>query len=246
MTGVDGGVVGQVEQTFLDALDEGRITASGEVGATYAAAEECVAGEDPAFDLGIKADAAFSVAWGTDDLQGALPYFDDFSVLQVVVGQFALTIEMHSEHHGMMARTNEIVFHIRMRRHRDTITPLDGRIADDMVDVAVGTDDHQRLQPMAVDKAEELVFFSNIGTASIYDDAFLGVVIIDDVGIFRKGIEDKRIEFEHDYYCLSINHQLGWGNFINYYKIAFGMKYDIPFLVVRDEASSFWMIFSDS
>ena len=86
MTGVDGGVVGQVEQTFLDALDEGRIAAPGEVGATYTATEECVTSEDPAFDLGIKADAALCVARGTDDLQGALPYFDDFFVLQVAVG----------------------------------------------------------------------------------------------------------------------------------------------------------------
>lgn len=43
---------------------------------------------------------------------------------------------------------------------------------------------------MAVDEAEELVFGTDCITAWVDDDAFFGVVVVNDVGVFRKGIED--------------------------------------------------------
>lgn len=51
---------------------------------------------------------------------------------------------------------------------------------------------------MAVHKAEEFILFGRIGATRVNDDAFFGVVVIDDISVFRKGIEDKGFDFEHN------------------------------------------------
>lgn len=160
VTGIDGGIVGQAEESFLDAPDERLKVAARKVGAAYAAAKEGIARENPAFNLGIKTDAAFSVTWGTNDLQCAFAYLDDFTVLQVVVRQFAFIVERQSEQTSLLLRTKEVAFHIRMGGYWDVVFTFEGGVAEDVVDVAMGVDDHQWLQPMAVYEAEELVFFA--------------------------------------------------------------------------------------
>ena len=52
---------------------------------------------------------------------------------------------------------------------------------------------------MTIDEAEEFIFFTSIGAAWINDDAFLGVAVINDIGVFREGIKDELFEFEHNY-----------------------------------------------
>lgn len=84
-----------------------------------------------------------------------------------------------------------------MGRNGDAVFPLDGRVADDMVDVAVGVDGHQGFQPVAVDEAEELVFAALRIAARVNDDAFLGGIIIDDISVLREWIKDERFYFKH-------------------------------------------------
>ena len=79
-------VVGKTEQAFLDARAKLLKTATREVGAPDAAAEERVASEHPTLDFGIEADAALGMAWRADNLQGTLSHLDDFAILQVTVG----------------------------------------------------------------------------------------------------------------------------------------------------------------
>ena len=50
---------------------------------------------------------------------------------------------------------------------------------------------------MAVDKAEEFILLASVGAARVYDDAFLGVVVINDVVVFRKRIENEGFELKH-------------------------------------------------
>ena len=97
MTGVYGGVVGQVKKAFFYALSECFKTSAGEIGAPDAAVEERIAGEDPTLDFGVKADATIGMAWRADDFQRALPHFDDFAILQVSVGQLAVAVERQAE-----------------------------------------------------------------------------------------------------------------------------------------------------
>ena len=61
------------------------------------------------------------------------------------------------------------------------------------------TNDHQRLEPKAVDEAEEFVFLARIGATRVDDNTILDVFVIDDVGVFREGIKDKGFELEHKY-----------------------------------------------
>ena len=199
VAGEDGGVVGKAEQALADALAELLVVAASEVGAAYAAAEERVAGEDPALDFGIEADAAIGMAGRTNHFQSAFPYLDDFVVFQPFVGQLASAVESQSEEARLPFGAKEIVFHALVRRHGNVVLFLDGRVANDMVDVAVGADDHQRFEAVAVDEAEELVFLACRGAARVDDDAFLGVVVVNDKGVFREGIEDDLFELEHDY-----------------------------------------------
>lgn len=160
MTGIDGGVVGQAEEAFLDALAERLVAATGEVGAANAATEERVSGENPTFDFGIEADAPLGVAWGADNFQGAFPYLDDFFVLQVAVGQVEGAVGRKAEPRGLLSGVGVVALRLRMRRNGDTVTPFDCSIADDMVDVAVSADHHHRFQLMAVDEAKEFVLLA--------------------------------------------------------------------------------------
>ena len=196
MAGVDLGVVGQAEQPLDDAGTKLLVVAAREVGAADAAAEECIPSEDPAFDLGIETNATDGVAWRADDFQGTLPHFDGFSVLQIDVGQFAVARKRHPEHRGLLSRAEEVVLHVGMRRHFDAVALFHGGIAYNMVDVTMRVDYHQRLEVVAVDKAKEFIFLTCIGAAWVNDDAFEGVVV-KDVGVFAKKIENEGFEFEH-------------------------------------------------
>lgn len=197
----NGGVVGQTEQSFANALPKLLVVAACKVGAPNAAAKECVASENPALDFGVKADAASCVSWRANHLQGALPNFDDLSVFQVEVGQIdiGLAFRPESKPNGMAFGLRHVVLHVRMCRHLNIVALLDGGIANDMVDMAVRADNQLRLQLMLVDKAEELVFLSRRGTARVDDDALLGIVVVNDVSVFRKRIEDEGFYFEHNF-----------------------------------------------
>ena len=198
MTRKDLSVVGQVEKPFNNDGSQLHIAAPGEVGAADALAEKCVTSEDPTFDLGIEADAADSMTRRADDLQGALPHLDDFAVLKVTVRQLAVAHKRQTEHLRLLTRAEEVVFHVGVRRHGDAIALFHCRIASDMVDMAVRVDDHQRLEVMAVDEAEEFVLFARSGATRVDDNTFFGVVVINDISVFRKGIKYELFEFKHN------------------------------------------------
>ena len=85
-----------------------------------------------------------------------------------------------------------------MRRHGDAVTLFHSRVAYNMVDVSVRVDDHQRLEAVAVDVAKEFVLLALVGATRVDDDTFLGVVVVNDIGVFREGIEDKGIKLKHN------------------------------------------------
>ena len=191
VTRINFGVVGKVEQALNDIGTKLLVVASRKVRAPDAAAEERVAGENPTLDFGIKTDTSHGMARRVDDLKGTLPHFDDFSILQVDIGKVAITHEWQPEHHCLLSRAKEIVFHIGMGSHWDIIAFFHGSIAHDMVDMSVRADDHQRLEIVTVDETKEFILFGHIGAAWVYNNAFLFVVIVNDIGVFSKWIEDK-------------------------------------------------------
>lgn len=192
VTGENGGVVGQAIQSSVYAVAERFVVASGEVGAPDAAAEERVAGEHPALDFGIEADAASGVARCADDFKCALPYPDGFVVAQLTVGLFDADIALRTEAepHGLSLGLGEILVGVGMGRDGDAIFILNGLVSNNMVYMSVCIDGHQRLEAVAVDEAEQLVFLACVGAARVDDDTFLAVVVVDDVCVFREGIED--------------------------------------------------------
>ena len=175
------------------------VVATWEVGAADAAAEERVSREHPTLDFGIETYTAHGMAWRADDLEGALPHLDDLAIFQIDIGKVAVTQKRHPKHSRLLPRTKEVVLHIRMRRHFDTVTLFHRDVTHDMVDMAMRIDSHQRLEAMAVDETEEFVFLACIRATRIDDDTFLGILVIDNISVFRKGIEDKRFELEHDF-----------------------------------------------
>ena len=187
-----------MEQALDDVGAELLVVAPREVGAANAAAEERVAGEDPPFDFGVEADAAHGMARRADDLQGALSHLDNLAVLKVAVRQLAVDHKRQPEHLRLLTRTEKVVFHVGMRRHGDAVTLLHCRVAHNMVDVAVRVDNHQRLEAVAVDVAKEFVLLALVRATRVDDDAFLGIVVVNDIGVFREGIENERIKFKHN------------------------------------------------
>ena len=199
MAGKDFGVVGQMEQAFADALTKQFVIASCHISASDASAKEGVACKDPSLDFGIKADATLGVAWGADHLQRAPTHLDDFAVLQVKVGQIDidLTFGPESQPHRVTFGLCEVRVHIGMCCHLDMITFLDCIVTKDVVDMTVRIDNHQWLEALAVDESEKSVFLVRCSTAWVDDNAFFGAVVVNDISVFSKGIEDERFEFEH-------------------------------------------------
>ena len=184
MTGKDGGIVGQTEEARLDALAERCIAAAWEIGAPNATAEKRIASEHPALHFGIEANATLGMPRCADDLQGALPYLDDFAVLQVAVGQPALATKRHPKKVRVFFGTIEIGGDIGMSRYRNTIALLHGAVAKNMVEVAVRIDDQKRFQPMTVDETEKLVFLGGITATWVDDDTFLGLLVVNNISVF--------------------------------------------------------------
>ena len=197
MAAEDLGVVGQAEKAAFDAFAQLSIVATSEVGAPDAAAEECVAGEDPALQFGIEADAALGVAGRADDLKRAVADLDDVAVVKEVVGQLEFAVERQPEKLRLLLGAHIVGLRLAVRRPLDAITTLDSGVAKDVVDVAMRADNQNGLQPMAVDEAKEFALLGGVGAARVDDEAFLGVVVVNDVGVFRKRIEDEGFELEH-------------------------------------------------
>jgi hypothetical protein len=86
-----------------------------------------------------------------------------------------------------------------MCSHLNAITFFHGRIANDMVNMAMCVDGQDRFQSMAVDEAEEFILFACRGTAWIDDDTRFAFLIVNDVCVFRKRVEDELFELEHDF-----------------------------------------------
>ena len=195
MARVDFSIIRQMEQPFDNIRTKLLVVASWQISAPDTAAEKCIASEDPAFNYSIETDAANGMTWCADDLKSALSHLDDFTILQVDIGQLAFTYEGHSEHRSLLPRANKVVSHVGMCCHFDAIFLLHSSVAQDMINVAMRIDNHQRLEVMAIDEAEKFIFLACIGTARIDDNTFLSVLVINDVGVFRKGIEDELFEF---------------------------------------------------
>jgi len=96
----------------------------------------------------------------------------------------------------MLQRTLEVAFHIEMCRHWNAVTPFDSSIAKNVVDVTMRIDSHQWLEAVAIDEAKKLVFLIRRTTTWVDDDTFARFGI-NDICVFREGVEDKGFEFEH-------------------------------------------------
>ena len=199
VAGEDLCVVGQMEQALYYAVAQGFIIASGHIGATDAAAEKRVAGKDPAFDFSIEADAASCMARRANHLQSALTQLDKLAIGKMDIRQVHVDFAFFTKAQPgrVTFGLDVVIFHIGMCGHFDTVMTLYNTIAHYMVDMAMRVDNHQGLEAVAVDEAEEAVRFVMRGTTGIDDEAFFGVVVIDDVGVFRKRVENEGFEFEH-------------------------------------------------
>ena len=197
MARIDFGVVGQAKQPLNDVGAKLFVIAAGQVGAANAATKERVAGEHPAFDFGIEADATDGMSRRAYDFQCAFTHFDDLTVLEVKVGKVDVIFDGKAEPGRMTFGLNEIVFHVGMCRHGNVVAVFHRHVADDVINVAVRVDGHHRLETVAVDEAEELVVFGLVGAAWIDDDA-LKRVVVNDVCVFSKRVKNERFNFKHN------------------------------------------------
>ena len=138
------------------------------------------------------------VAWRADDLKRAVTHLDDLAIVQPAVGKLAFALERNTEQQRLLFRALEIGFHVGMCRHFDAVFLLDSRIAYDVVEMAVRVDGQNGFEAMAVDETKELVFGTDCITAWVDDDAVLGVGVVNDVSVFREGVENELFYIEHN------------------------------------------------
>ena len=112
MARVDFGVVRKAKKVLLDAMEKRFVISTGKIGAADAAAEECVAGENPAFNLGIEAYATLGMTWRADNLKGTLPHFDNVAVLQVVVRHVKTTFRRKSKPSSLLFGMGIVLFYL--------------------------------------------------------------------------------------------------------------------------------------
>ena len=159
VTAIDLGIVGQGEQPCADGLAKLAEVATGKVGATYAAAEQGVASEDPTLSWSIETNASSGMTWSANHLQNAIPHLNNLIIPQILVGQVNVADGLHPKPHRLALGLSEISMGVGMCRHRNAIAMFHGFVAYHMIHVPMGVNHHQRLQLMTVDKAKQTVFF---------------------------------------------------------------------------------------
>ena len=75
MPGIHFGVVGQMEQTFPNALTELFVVASRKIGAADATTKECITSEHPTLNFSVETNTTARMARCADDFEGAPPDF---------------------------------------------------------------------------------------------------------------------------------------------------------------------------
>ena len=190
--------VRQGVQTCSDRLVELLEITAGKVGATHATTEKRIAREDPSFDGGIEADTPFGVTRGANHLQDAIAHFDFLVIFQSHIRKVDVADRLHSKPYRLALGLDNIGMRVGMCRNSNTTATFHGIVAHHMIDVAMGINNHQRLQLMAVKETIQTVFLLLRNTSGVDDDTFPSLFVINDKSVFIEGIENKRIQFEHD------------------------------------------------
>lgn len=200
MTAINFSIIRQSEQTVSNGLTEFHEVATGKVSPSDTATEKGITGQNPTLNRSVEADTTSSMTRSANHFQNTIAYFNLFIILQVKIGQVYVTYRLKTQPHRLPFGLNKIRLYIGMRRHRDAIPTLHCIITHHMVDMTMRINDLQRLQLMAVDEAEETIFFDIIGAPWIDNDTLPRCLVPYYIGIFRKMIENKRIQFKHMFY----------------------------------------------
>jgi len=168
----DGGVVREWEKEIVDGGNELAGVASGEVGAAYGSAEECVSCEKECLLGEVEADTALGMAGGVEDGAGEAGDGDDFTVVEGVVRGGNLG--------GGDAKPGGLDVHHLDEREVELVVE-DGSASEmfeavgsgDVVDVSMGDDNLFNNETMSIQNG------CNAGDfiAGVDDDGFAGCLV---------------------------------------------------------------------
>ena len=185
--------VRQGEQSRADGFPKLVEVATRKIGTAYTAAEEGVAGENPALNGSVKTHTSFGMTRRADHLQNALTHFDFLIIFQIHIGLIDVADRLESQPYRLTFGLGEIEMGVRMGSHGNVIAALHGVVANHMIHMAVGVNHHQRLQLMTIDEAKQTVFLRRRRASRIDDDTLLGL-IVNEIGVLPERVENKRFK----------------------------------------------------
>jgi hypothetical protein len=184
VSGDDGDLVWEGEETVVDRREELASVSSWEVGTADGAGEEGVSGEEESLVGKVEADAAFSVAGSVEDGSGETGYGDEFAVVEGVV-------RVGDDRGGDAEPAGLDVHHLDQRQVVFVVEDgsagelLESVGSGDVVDVGVGDDD---LLDGEVVLCEEGHNAGDV-VAWIDDDGFAGGLVTEDGAVALEGAD---------------------------------------------------------
>ena len=178
-------------------LLHGRPTAFGEVCASDAHAEECVASEGSMFLGTVEDTGALGVAGGVDDLQGEVAHTDHVTVVEECAGRYLFVSEAYATEGSHLFREMFHEFQVLSKEFDlQGIFAEDGSIAKVMVEMTVSGKEVDGLQLLFMDVVEQGLLLLGVVGATVDDSTLFGGSIGENVTVGLEGVERKMM-----YHC---------------------------------------------
>ena len=194
MAGIDGGVGGEVRGEGVERVDHLLVTATLEVGAADAHAEEGVTAEGCLLLGAVEHDAARGVAGGVEDAERVGAEGDGVGVGEVAAYGGHVDVDPDTEDLGGLLLHlvhQELVVGVDFGLQAELA--VDVAVAHTMVEVAVGADEVARGELRLADVADDGLALLGIEGAAVDDDALAGVVA-DDVAVLGEHIAVETLD----------------------------------------------------
>ena len=197
VTAIDGGIVGQLGNDGAKTVEQSLPRATLKIGAPYAHAEECVAGEYDLFLLTIEAYAAGGVSGGVEHLQLMSAESNDITLCQKTAdGRSGMIVRQAEEVGSLLCQVlgQKLVVGMQFGLQAEGI--VDGVVAKAVIQMAVGAEQVDRLQPFLVHIPDDGLTLCIVVGTTVNDDA-LTAVIAHHVGIFLQHVTAKSLDLQH-------------------------------------------------
>ena len=198
MTGIDGGVGGQLGKDIVEAGHKLGPRALGQVGSAYAHSEQGVAGEGHTLLGTIESDATGGMTWGVEHSQLVVAEGNRVAIAEQTTQRGLGEGIVDAKHiAGLPHQIGGQELIGSMYLGLQTKLGLKGVVAKEVIQVAVGTEHMDQLQVMVAQVGHNGLALFGITRAAVDDDGLQAAGTMENVGVLLQHIETESLEDDH-------------------------------------------------